>query len=215
MRAFVVVVALTSSAAADTAADCKKGKGQACLELANAENDAAKAFELFKRSCTAKRKVEIACTEVGQRLMDGLGVAKDEKAGFAQWEKSCAANESRACNNLGTSWSDGNQGASGVDHAKAKKLYEKACVLKNGFGCFNLGNVYRLGEGLDPDPKKAIFFFRKSCDFENAKGCTELGIMFYEGKVVTKNVDTAIELFDKSCKLGSDVGCKNLKLLKK
>nr|MBA3502415.1 sel1 repeat family protein [Deltaproteobacteria bacterium] len=109
MRPLLVICALAVPAFADTAPD------------------ADKPYEHFVKQC--KAKVIMACTEQGQRLMDGNGVAKDEKAGFALWERSCKAKDGRACNNLGTSWSDGNQGASAVDHVKAKALYDKACTL--------------------------------------------------------------------------------------
>ena len=211
MRALLVIVLLASVALADDEADCKKGNGGACMTLAEAEKAATKAYEYLQKACAAK--LMAGCTEQGQRLMDGSGVAKDEKAGFALWEKACKKDDGRACNNLGTSWSDGNQGAKSVDHKKAKTLYDKACKLKNGFGCFNLGNVYRLGEGIKADPKKATSYFAKSCELDNAKGCTELGIIYYEGKVLPKDQAKALELFEKSCKLGSDVGCKNHKLL--
>jgi TPR repeat protein len=115
----------------------------------------------------------------------------------------------------GTSWSEGNQGASAVDHAKAKTLYDKACKLKNGLGCFNLANVFRLGEGIKPDLKQAFTYFGKACGFGAVKGCTELGVMYYEGKAVKKDVQRAIDLFEIACKGGSEAACKNHELLTK
>jgi TPR repeat protein len=122
-------------------------------------------------------------------------------------------NESRSCNNLGTAWSEGKHGAASVDHGKARAFYDRACKLDNGLGCFNLGNVYRLGEGVKVDLKLAFDSFKKSCDLDQAKGCTELAILYYEGKAVKKDVKKTVSLLEKGCRLGSQPACKNLDIL--
>jgi TPR repeat protein len=186
-RIALALLVLTATARADEAADvkaCNAGKAQVCFELAEA-------------------------------YLDGTGgIAKNPAKGFTYLEKACKLNERRACNNLGTSWSEGKNGAPSVDHAKARAFYEKACKLKNGLGCFNLGNVYRIGEGVKADLKLAFDGFKKSCDLDEAKGCTELAILYYEGKAVKKDVPMAITLLEKGCKLGSQTACKNLDILK-
>jgi hypothetical protein len=156
------------------------------------------------------------CEELSERYLDGSGgVAKDPAKSIAFLERACTLNSGRACNNAGTRYSEGKDGAPAVEHGKARTLYEKACKLKHGLGCFNLGNVFRIGEGLPIDLKQAFTHFTKSCDLNEAKGCTELGILYYEGKAVAKDVKKAIALFEKSCKLGSQAACKNLEILKK
>ncbi len=211
---------VTSTALADTAADeaaCAKGKPKKCLDAGNhylddATKDLPKALELFQKGCDGK--VAAACGFASSLLLNGDGITRDEKASFALGEKGCKLGDSRACNNLGTAWSEGKDGAADVDHAKAKQLYEKACKLKNGLGCFNLGNIYRIGEGVTPDLKVASKHFQKSCDLNEAKGCTELAIIYYEGKALKKDQPKAIKLLQKACKLGSEPACKNLDLLK-
>jgi TPR repeat protein len=79
---------------------------------------------------------------------------------------------------------------------------------------FNLGNAYRLGEGVKVDVTRALGHFERSFDLDSAKGCTELAVLYYEGKVVPKDVDRAITLLGKSCKLGNEVGCKKLQILR-
>jgi uncharacterized protein len=156
------------------------------------------------------------CEELSERYLDGSGgTAKDPLKSIAFLERACTLNAGRACNNAGTRWSEGKDGAPAVEHGKARQFYEKACKLKNGLGCFNFGNVYRIGEGVTIDLKIAFTNFTKSCDLNEAKGCTELGILYYEGKAVAKDVKKAIALFEKSCKLGSQAACKNLEILKK
>ena len=141
-------------------------------------------------------------------------VASTAFADMTSDEAACAAGDPRYCNNLGVAWSEGKDGASRVDHAKAKSFYEKACNLNNGLGCFNLGNVYRVGEGLNPDHHVAAVHFKRSCDLDEAKGCTELAILHYEGTGVERDVSRTMELLEKACRLGSAVACKNAELVK-
>lgn len=154
------------------------------------------------------------CEELSEKYLTGKGAPQDEKKSLLFLEKACDLKSSRACNNVGTAWSEGNNGAGDKDHAKARKYYEKSCGLKNGLGCFNLGNVFRLGEGIAVDLKLAFANFKKSCDFDEAKGCTEQGIMYYEGKAVPKDVKKATELLERACTLGSQAACKNVEILK-
>ena len=135
-------------------------------------------------------------------------------ADMASDEAACDAGDPRYCNNLGVAWSEGKDGASQVDHAKAKTFYEKACTMNHGRGCFNLGNVYRIGEGVKPDNALAAVHFRKSCDLDEAKGCTELAILHYEGTGVARDVARTMDLLEKACRLGSAVACRNLELVK-
>jgi len=83
-----------------------------------------------------------------------------------------------------------------------------------GSAASNLGNVYRLGEGVKADVKLALDKFKKSCDLDAARGCTELAIIYHEGKAAPKDEAKAISLLEKACKLKSDAACKNLELLR-
>ncbi len=47
------------------------------------------------------------------------------------------------------------------DFAQAKTHFEKACELKEGFGCVFLGASYEDGKGVGKDLKKAIQFLLK------------------------------------------------------
>jgi TPR repeat protein len=218
MRLWIAMVAVSSLAYADDAADqkaCKAGKGKMCLALGQAalkENDKPHAFELYSKACTLK--VGEGCGLAATMQMDGDGIDKDVAKAHALRGKACDLGHAPSCNDLGAAWSEGKEGADKVDFAKAKAMYEKACKLEDGLGCFNYGNVFREGEGEKVDLKKAFANFEKSCKLDAAKGCTELGIMYYEGKAVAKNKDKAVEALTKACKLGSDVACKNVELLK-
>jgi len=141
--------------------------------------------------------------------------SKNEKKGRLLREKACDLKDGKSCNDLGTAWSEGKNGAPKPDFVKAKGFYEKACKLADGLGCFNLGNVYRVGEGVKKDVRLAFANFQKSCELDEAKGCTELGIMHYEGTGTPQDADKAIALLEKACKLGSQPACKNVEKIRK
>jgi len=212
LAAAALVMGLPLVASAGDAKDCKAGKGAACLRLGHAAKDDAAALPYFEQACAAK--VAAGCGIAGSMYIHGQGTKVDLAKGFALRVKACDADDFGSCNDLGTAWSEGNEGAAAVDHARAKGLYEKACKGKDGLGCFNLGNVYRLGEGVKVDLQAAFDNFKKSCDLDQAKGCTEQAIMYYEGKPVPKDEQKAVELLGKACKLGSQPACKNLEILK-
>ncbi|AFX91420.1 secreted protein [Helicobacter pylori Aklavik117] len=44
-----------------------------------------------------------------------------------------------------------------------KKYFKKACDLKEGMGCYNLGVLYQNGEGVEKDLKKATQYYQKAC----------------------------------------------------
>ncbi|GAA7220959.1 hypothetical protein HpBGD77_13380 [Helicobacter pylori] len=47
------------------------------------------------------------------------------------------------------------------DFSKARKYFEKACDLNNGWGCSFLGDLYRSGDGVKQDSKKPPNFTLK------------------------------------------------------
>lgn len=196
---------------ADELKACTAKKGDVCLTIGQRYVDQKaydKALDYYLKACDAKAYK--GCGWAATLLMLGQnGVTKDEKKASALREKACANDDGASCNDIGTAWSEGKEGAPKVDLAKAKNFYERACKLKDGLGCFNLGNVYRMGEGVKVDDKEAFSNFTLSCDLGAAKGCTELAIMYYEGKGAAKDAGKAQELLDKACKMGSDVACKN------
>ncbi|GAA9399651.1 hypothetical protein TH0819_02140 [Helicobacter pylori] len=67
------------------------------------------------------------------------------------------------------------------DLIKVAYFYTKACDLKDGSGCFNLGELY-----LEKDSKKAVALFEKSCDLNISRGCGALGVLYYNGQGVEK-----------------------------
>ena len=57
------------------------------------------------------------------------------------------------------------------DDFKAVKYWQKACGLKVGRGCFNLGVMYANGKGVRQGNTEILNFFGKACDLKLPLGC--------------------------------------------
>lgn len=60
------------------------------------------------------------------------------------------------------------------DFSKAKKYFEKACDLKYGRGCNNLGVLYRDGQGVEKNLTKADQYISKACKLGDQEACEAL-----------------------------------------
>ncbi len=60
------------------------------------------------------------------------------------------------------------------DFSKARKYFEKACELKDGRGCNNLGVLYEYGQEVEKDLIKAAYFYSKACKLGEQLACESL-----------------------------------------
>lgn len=60
------------------------------------------------------------------------------------------------------------------DFSKARKYFEKACDLNNGWGCSNLGVLYEYGQGVEKDLTKATQYASKACKLGVQEICETL-----------------------------------------
>ncbi|GAA8897497.1 hypothetical protein BTM333_02420 [Helicobacter pylori] len=60
------------------------------------------------------------------------------------------------------------------DLIEAAYLYSKACDLKDGWGCKNLGALHYNGDGVKQDFKKAVALFKKACKLGYQLACEAL-----------------------------------------
>lgn len=72
-----------------------------------------------------------------------------------------------------------------------------------------LGDVYRKGEWLPADAKRAIELYDRACTANHATACNNLGAMYALGHGVTVDPVKAASLYAKACSIGSREGCIN------
>jgi uncharacterized protein len=59
------------------------------------------------------------------------------------------------------------------DDARAVALFTKACDGGDGAGCFMLGTMFRLGEGVRKDAASAASAYARGCALGDAACCTK------------------------------------------
>ena len=131
----------------------------------------------------------------------------DNEAGIlAMIQKRVAKKDPEAINTLGQKYSYGSLGLK-KDLRKAVKLWEEAAGLGSIEALYNLGDAYRLGEGVEKDMAKAAEFYMKAA----MQGCVEarhnLGCI--EGRM--GNCDRAVRHFFISAKVGNKVSLEAMK----
>ena len=64
-------------------------------------------------------------------------------------------------------------GVAGASHdiAKAKPLFQKGCLLKDGGSCTWLGEMHEVGNGFERDFAKAKTLYQKGCEFNFSDSC--------------------------------------------
>ena len=76
--------------------------------------------------------------------------------------------------------------------------------------CFDLGQRYRLGLGVQIDLDRAAEFYKLACDGEHAEGCERirmLGFMYRDGDGVPQDSTRAARLFELACNGGDGRAC--------
>jgi TPR repeat protein len=123
--------------------------------------------------------------------------------------KKCDAGVGAACNTAGVFYRTG-KGGTAVDETRAASFYQRACDLKNAWGCTNLGELYTSGHGVARDEARAAGLLKQGCDLKNAQACSDLGLLYSEGHGVEKDGPRSVALFEQACNAGNAVGCRAL-----
>jgi TPR repeat protein len=128
--------------------------------------------------------------------------------------KKCDAGVGAACNDAGVFYKTG-KGGTVVDEKRAAALYERACTLKDGWGCTNLASMtaQETATAVVHDDVRAVALFKQGCDLHNAVACSSLGFRYEKGTGVTADVAQAATLYELGCKGGNAIGCRDLGLL--
>ncbi|WP_083629641.1 tetratricopeptide repeat protein [Tenacibaculum agarivorans] len=84
-------------------------------------------------------------------------------------------------------------------YLKAFTLFKKAAKQDHGLAMVHLGDLYKNGNGVDVNIKKAKKWYKKAHELGNQKGTYALGYLFYKGLGgVPQNYEKAVQLFEQS-----------------
>ena len=88
--------------------------------------------------------------------------------------------QAESCYHLGLMYDSWGKGVR-RDYAKAHELYKKACDMKHGRACNNLGVLYDNGQGVRQNLSTAKQYYGKACDFGNQTGCDNYKLLNRQG----------------------------------
>lgn len=87
---------------------------------------------------------------------------------------------------------------------------ERVCASGDAQGCFNLGEMYALGQGVPKDETRAVTLFDRACSAGNYPACFDLGVMYTGGWGVAKDAARAVPPYKQACDGGVPWACFNL-----
>ena len=193
----------TALAASDPVEKCKSGDAQACYDLGflrmtgfmGIKIDINNAAEFFSLGCKAQGAK--SCSALGHLHNSGKLGKKDEKSAIDFYDKGCNLKDPLGCMGLGSIYlANSKKDASNL--VLAQEAFKKACALKHGQGCTQLGLLKQ--ENSDE-------LFRQACELKDGQGCMLLG-----KSQESTDKKAALEFYSKSCKLKYGEGCRNLAL---
>jgi localization factor PodJL len=144
--------------------------------------------------------------DMGARLVDGRGLARDPAAAIGWFEKAAAQGLVQAQFRLGGIYEKGLGVAR--DAAKARECYEKAAALGHVRAMHNLAVM--LAEGVEgkPDYGAAAQWFRRAADYGVRDSQYNLAVLYARGLGVTQNLGQSYVWFDIAARQGDEDAAK-------
>ena len=101
----------------------------------------------------------------------------------------------------------------GKDLKEAVRWYSMSAAQDNSRALVNLGRMYQLGHGVDPDDAVAVRYFQKGSLNGDDKSTFNLAMCYKRGTGVAVDVPKSIELLGKAADQGSTAAKFHLGLL--
>lgn len=134
---------------------------------------------------------------LGECYLNGDGTEEDDDKAYQVFQKCFEEDNEDAeaiyylamccCNGWGC----------GIDYVKAIGLFELAVSLNYSDAYYDLGLMYRLGQGVKTDMNKAIDLYQKGILAGDRRAMNNLGIIYYRGiNGVPVDYERALQLFE-------------------
>ena len=145
-----------------------------------------------------------SCSELGRRLLIGLGLPRSDPEAFRYHRRACDLDAAR-CHEAATLTAAG-LGTERDDEAAAT-LHRHACEAGSTEGCRQLGSLHLSGRGVPRSLPASLKFQRRACEGGNAKGCRGLALHFLAGHGTRREPERGAELLDGACRDGDGASC--------
>lgn len=173
----VMAQSLGPEAAYQAALDLQKGVG--------VKADPAAAAAEFQRLADAGH-VEAAC-KFAQAAYRGTGIARSTKLADLYAEKGSAGDNGACMAIIGDGYQVGRPGYK-KSAATAFEWYLKAATAGNTEGMYEVGEAYRVGEGVEKNSELAVQWLEKATAREHTESITSLGAIYlFSQKIVRRD----------------------------
>ena len=88
-------------------------------------------------------------------------------------------------------------------YISAKGYYEQAANMGNSHGMNGLGDLYKLGQGVDEDFRQAREWYLKAADLGNADAMINIGVLYENGNFGAQDYRQDREWYQKAINLGN------------
>lgn len=99
------------------------------------------------------------------------------------------------------------------EFAKAKGIWEKLASQGDAQAMNNLGVLYDLGQGVEPDLGRALNYFAQSAKAGHASGMSNYARMLEQGRGIAANPEEAARWFDQAARKGQAEAQYNLGMM--
>jgi hypothetical protein len=144
---------------------------------------------------------------LGQLLLDGNGLTKDEPAALAWFTRAAAQHHLMAINMVGRCYDLG--WGTAPDKVRAAACYRIAAERGLDWGMYNYATLLALGDGVAEDKPSALAWFRKAAARGNAKAINFVGSFHEDGWVVARDVKAAAHCYARAAQGGDFRGAFN------
>ena len=141
-----------------------------------------------------------AQTVYGQMLLDGDGVAQDQRAAIGWFGKAAEQGHPMAINMIGRCYDLG--WGVDIDKARAAEWFKVASDLGLDWGMYNYATLLALGQGVSEDKPAALVLFLKAAAMGNAKAINFVGSFYEDGWVVERDIGVAADHYRRAAEGG-------------
>ena len=148
----------------------------------------------------AKEGVVDAQALLGQILLEGRGIERDEALALRWFQIAAQGGHRMARNMLGRCREHGWGGA--VDEAAAAREYRLAADAGLDWGLYNYANLLATGRGVAEDQPHALACYRQAAEQGHAKSMNLLGRYLEEGQYCPRDLEAAVAWYRRSAEAG-------------
>jgi TPR repeat protein len=175
------------------------------IDPAKVPRSPKKALAYHEQQC--RDHEHLSCIEVARIASEGIVIPRDVTRAKGFLRIACDGGSTYACYQMATFEPEP---ASQLEIEYVLGRYHMFCQdYRSHEACTLLGEIYRLGELVRPDLRRAANLFVKACAGHDAVGCNNLGAMRALGEGGPHDESAAKLLFTKACSRGSREGCIN------